>query len=331
MQTDDLVSTILLTVFLLSAVGLILVGIWIYNRGKTTRIEGRISRFVESQQEKVPYVKSDEKRPFFQSEGVNQFRGWLNVTLGGLSSQKLRLKISSAYWSITDTEFILLRILVVVLSIAIGWLMFQNILGGIFLAAIAFFIPPLMLERAISQRQQKFQKQLLDVLILIKGAVQAGYSLMQALDLASTEVESPSSEEFGRVIKEIRFGLPLEQALNNLADRMESDDLQIVITAILINAQVGGNLSTVMEAAISTIRDRMHLLGEIRSLTSYARYVGNFLTLMPFLTALAIFMINPEYFDPVKTNLFTQLAMLIALIGIILGNIVIRSMVRIRV
>jgi len=112
---------------------------------------------------------------------------------------------------------------------------------------------------------------------------------------------------------------------------MESDDLQIVITAILINAQVGGNLSTVMEAAISTIRDRMHLLGEIRSLTSYARYVGNFLTFMPFLTALAIFLINPEYFDTVKTNLFTQLAMLIALVGIILGNLVIRSMVRIRV
>jgi tight adherence protein B len=330
MLNGDSVSIVLLSVFLLCALGIILVGIWIFNRGKTTKIEGRISGFVEGSRARDGTGKS-EKQPFLQSSEVSRFREWLNSTLGGLSSEKLRIKISSAYWSITDTEFILLRILGVILGFLLGWLILRNIFAGILLAAVFFIIPPLMLDRAISLRQQKFQKQLLDVLILIKGAVQAGYSLMQALDLASTEVEAPSSEEFARVIREIRFGLPLEQALNNLADRMESDDLQIVITAIIINSQVGGNLSTVLEAAISTIRDRMHLLGEIRSLTSYARYVGNFLTLMPFITGLAIFVINPKYFDTVKTNLFTQLAMLIALIGIIIGNLVIRSMVRIRV
>ena len=112
---------------------------------------------------------------------------------------------------------------------------------------------------------------------------------------------------------------------------MESDDLQIVVTAIIINAQIGGNLSTVLESAISTIRDRMHLLGEIRSLTSYARYVGNFLTLMPFITGLAIFIFSPGYFDTVKTSIIPQIILGGALVGVVIGNIWIRRLVKIRV
>ena len=146
----------------------------------------------------------------------------------------------------------------------------------------------------------------MDVLLLITGAVQAGYSLMQALDLAVKEIPAPASEEFGRVLSEIRFGISLEGTLFNLAERMASDDMQIVVTAIIINSQVGGNLSTVLDSTISTIRDRMHLFGEIRSLTSYARYVGNFLTLMPFIMGFIIFLMAPDFFATVKTSIITQ-------------------------
>ena len=208
---------------------------------------------------------------------------------------------------------------------------FWEYTGGVFLAAIAILVPPILLEKAITKRQQKFHTQLLDVLILIKGAVQAGYSLMQALDLAVKEIPAPSSEEFGRVLREVQFGIPLEGALFNLGKRMQNDDLQIVVTAIVINSQVGGNLSTVLDATISTIRDRMHLFGEIRSLTSYSSYVGNFLTLMPFLTGFAIFMMSPGYFDTVKTSLITQIILAMALLSVILGNIWIRKLVQIKV
>ena len=87
---------------------------------------------------------------------------------------------------------------------------------------------------------------------------------------------------------------------------MASDDMQIVVTAIIINSQVGGNLSTVLESTISTIRDRMHLFGEIRSLTSYARYVGNFLSLMPFIMGFIIFLMAPDFFATAKTSIITQ-------------------------
>jgi tight adherence protein B len=129
----------------------------------------------------------------------------------------------------------------------------------------------------------------------------AGYSLAQALDMAIKEIPAPASEKFGRVLREVKFGFPMDQALMNLAARMQSDDLQIVVTAIVLNSQMGGNLSTILEATIGTIRDRIHLFSEIRSLTSYSRYVGMIISILPLLTALIVFLLNPDYFEAVKT------------------------------
>jgi tight adherence protein B len=142
---------------------------------------------------------------------------------------------------------------------------------------------------------------------------------------------APSSEEFSRVLREVRFGFPMEQALTNLAERMENDDLHIVVTAIIINAQVGGNLSTVLESTIDTIRDRMQLSSEVRSLTSYARYVGNFLSFLPFVAGIVIFLLTPDYFQSVLNSFLVQVIFAAALIGIVIGNIWIRRIATIKV
>ena len=329
-MNQDLTTVILLVVFLLCAAGVIFVGGWMYRKGPSSKRQERITNFVnptlDELQKPVPQVTS-----LLPSQQFDKFRGWINDSLHGLSSDKLKLKLSSAYWSVTDTEYILIRITVTAFVFILGWLIPGNILGGILLAAIAILVPPILLEKAIAQRQQKFHNQLLDVLLLITGAVQAGYSLMQALDLAVNEVPAPASEEFGRVLSEIRFGISLEGTLFNLAERMASDDMQIVVTAIIINSQVGGNLSTVLDSTISTIRDRMHLFGEIKSLTSYARYVGNFLTLMPFIMGFIIFLMAPDFFSSVKTSIITQALLGMALFGLIIGNIWIRKIVQIKV
>lgn len=321
---------ILFVVFLLSALGVVLIGRWVYINGPTSTKQKRISRFVAPALEDTQVIPIKDSS-LLSKQDLGKIRDRINTSLSRFSNQKLQIKLSSAYWTITDTEFILIRFFGTVFAFLLGWLIPGNVLGGIFMGALAILIPPILLDRAIAQRQKKFHTQLLDVLVLIKGAVQAGYGLMQALDLAVNEVPAPASEEFGRVLHETRLGIPLEGALNNLVERMESDDLQIVTTAIIINAQVGGNLSTVLEATISTIRDRIHLLGEIRSLTSYSRYVGNFLSLLPFLAGLAIFIMNPGYFETVKTSLITQVIFLIALFGVIIGNIVIKQIVKIKV
>ncbi len=316
---------------LLSFVGFIVAAIFLIRIRTSSAIRGRISDYVQGNISLEEGSSATGSRVVVSKEDLGKFRGWINQYLGVLSSEKLQVKISSAYWEISDTEFILIRIIAVVLGFLLGWIVPGNILGGIFLGGIALLVPPILLDQSIGRRQRKFHEQLLDVLIMIKGAVQAGYSLMQALDMMVEQVNEPSASEYRRVLREVRFGIPLEQALLNLSERMENDDLQIVVTAIIINSQVGGNLSTVLEATITTIRDRLHLFGEIRSLTAYARFVGNFLSLMPFITGVAVFLINPEYFEAVKTEFITQAAFVFALIGVIIGNILIRRIVKIRV
>lgn len=329
-MNQDIITIVLLSVFLLCAIGVILIGVWFYRKGTLSTRQGRIADFVDSSITESEEASS-RNNSLVSDQNIGKFRAWVNNSLNGLSSEKLKLKLSSAYWVITDTEYLLICIAGTILAFLLGWALLGNILAGLFLAAIAILLPPILLDRSIARRQEKFHNQLLDVLILIKGAVQAGYSLMQSLDLAVKEVPAPASEEFGRVLREVKFGITLEGALFNLGKRMQSDDLQIVVTAIVINAQVGGNLSTVLDATISTIRDRMHLFGEIRSLTAYARYVGNFLTLMPFITGFAIFLMTPDYFETVRTSLITQIILVMALFGVILGNIWIRKIVQIRV
>ncbi len=327
---QDLITVILLTVFLFCTIGVILIGNWVYKNGPLSKKQERISRFVASSLDDSQVTPARGSLPPSKWD-IGKFRDWINEYLSSLSSDKLQLKLSSVYWAVTDTEFILICIVATVLSFLLGWLILGNILVGIFLAVIAIMAPRILVDRAIAQRQQKFHTELLDVLILITGAVQAGYGLMQALDLAVEEIPAPASEEFGRVIREIRLGITLEGALFNLAQRMEDDDLQIVLTAIIINSQVGGNLSTILEASISTIRDRMHLMGEIRSLTSYGRYVGYFLTFLPFIAFFLIYLMSPDYFDAVKTSSLTQIIFLIAFFSIIIGNFWIRRIVQIRV
>jgi tight adherence protein B len=331
--TQDSITLILFAVFLLSAFGLIMVGLWIYRHGPTSKQQRRVTRYVmpTSEGEAEKAAGAGRNYVILSEENIGKIRDWLNRALRGLSSEKLQIRLSSAYWKITDVEYILIRILAVGLSFFLGWLILGNVLAGIFLVAIAFLIPNILLDRAIARRQKLFHQQLLDMLTLIKGSVQAGYGLMQALDLAVREVPPPASEEFGRVLYEVRLGLSLEDALFNLAERMENDDLQIVVTAIIINDQVGGNLTTVLESTVNTIRDRQQLQGEIRSLTSYAKYVGNFLSLLPFITGIGIFFMSPGYFDTLATSLFTQVLFLMALLGIILGNVWIRQIVKIKV
>jgi tight adherence protein B len=129
----------------------------------------------------------------------------------------------------------------------------------------------------------------------------------------------------------VGLGLPLSQALSNLSERMQNDDLDLVVTAININAQVGGNLTTMLAAVTETIRDRVRLLSEIRVITAQQRYTGFVLTLLPVIVGGVLFVLNPTY----MSGLFEPGAFLCipigAIIGILLGNIVIRRMTKIDV
>lgn len=186
------------------------------------------------------------------------------------------------------------------LSIAVGgvltWLIGNRhpvsfVLGMIFgLIAPSFYV-----RRQQRQRLAKFNDQLSDMLNLMVNGLRAGYSTMQAMEAVSKELPSPISDEFRRVVQEMQIGIPLETAMDNLLRRIPSADLDFVVTAINVQREVGGNLSEILDTISFTIRERVRIKGEIRSLTAQVRTSGTILSLIPFGLTLILWFLNPDY------------------------------------
>jgi tight adherence protein B len=218
-----------------------------------------------------------------------------------------------------------------VLGLALGWLIFGSPLSGVALAIVANLVPGILLKRAVSRRQVRFENQLVDVLVLIQGAVRAGFSLLQAIEVVEREMTPPASEEFHRVHLEISLGLTLGQALTNLGNRMQNADLNLIVTAVNIHNQVGGNLSVMLNAVTNTVRDRDRLFREARVLTTQQRYTSYMISLLPIVIAALIYMINPEFLTQLFQPNIYILIPIFAIVGVILGHIVLQRITKIEV
>lgn len=250
--------------------------------------------------------------------------------LGGVATRskrgsRLAAQLERANLSVTVGEFLLFRLGLMAAALAVGWLTSGSLLVGLLVALVAGFLPGWYLNHLHKKRQQLFQSQLPDVLTLIVSSLQAGHGLVQAIKLVTEEMPPPSSEEFERVIKEITLGIPVQEALQHLVERIESDDLDLVVTAINIQHEVGGNLAAILTAITDTIRDRVRVQGEIRVMTTTPRATGFILSGMPFVLGLLLMMINPEYMMGLFNRQFICLPVA-AVVMIVLGQIVMRKM-----
>ena len=169
-------------------------------------------------------------------------------------------------------------------------------------ALIGFLLPRFWLNRRKNGRLNAFNKQLPDTITLIANALRAGSSFLQAIELVVRESRPPISTEFARVIREVNLGLPFEQALENMVRRVRSDDLELMATAISIQHQVGGNLAEILDSIAYTIRERVRIKGEIRTLTAQQRLSGYVVGFLPIALAAFLFVAAPGFMDPMFAN-----------------------------
>jgi len=182
-----------------------------------------------------------------------------------------------------------------------------------------------------AKRRKAFNSQLGDALILIANSLRTGYSFMQASDMVAQEMRPPISSEFARAVKEMNLGVTIEEALANLGKRINSEDLDLVLTAVLIQRQVGGNLSEVLDNIARTIRERVRIRGEIRTLTAQGRISGVIVSLLPIVLGLIIYLLNPEYVKLLFVHPFGKILLGVAGLGQVIGILVIRRIVDIEV
>jgi len=198
-------------------------------------------------------------------------------------------------------------------------------------AVLGLLLPGLYVRFRIQRRLRHLNGQLSDVLTLMANALKAGHALPQALEVIANESRPPIADEFARCVRELKVGASVENALNNLARRTGSEDLELVVTAVLVQVTVGGNLAGTLERIAHTIRERVRIKGEIATATAQGRMSGWIVTLMPVAVALLLFVISPTYFRPMTQSLLGWIMLGGAALLILTGNFIIRRIVRIDV
>ena len=205
--------------------------------------------------------------------------------------------LARADLKITVGEFMVITVVLASLGLLLGIAL--PVGGRVILAAVLCaaggFGPRWWVIRLKQKRQTLFNQQLADVVTLMSGSLKSGYSLLQAMELVAREAPQPVSAEFDRVVREVGLGLSPEEALANLVERMQSEDLELLVTAINVQREVGGNLVEVLDTISNTIRDRVKLIGEVKVLTAQQQYSGYIIALLPVALALMLGVINPNY------------------------------------
>jgi tight adherence protein B len=300
------------------------VGSYILYQGNRD-VNDRINQFIGTSSASIPLIEDANDTP------LSRFRRQFNKLFAVLNSEEMQRKLVAGNWPVTVSEYIFLRVGATILAFLLGLLVFGNVFPGIGLAILAYATPGYLLFRNIQTRQKLFQNQLIDSLTLIRGAVEAGLSFEQSLNVVIQEMGAPTSEEFRQVRREINLGLPLNRAFSNMASRMESDDFYLVVTVVNINMQVGGSLSTILNVVIETIRQRMYFLSEVRSLTAYANFASYLLSLLPVITIAALSILSPMYWEQLLEPGITRYILIYAACSIIAGNIVLRRIAKVKV
>jgi tight adherence protein B len=243
--------------------------------------------------------------------------------------------LARADLKITVGEFMVITVVLASVGALLGFAMpiGGHILLGVILLAAGIYAPRFYVTRRKRKRQALFNQQLADVITLMSGSLKSGYALLQAMELVAREAPQPIAGEFDRVVREVGLGLSPEEALANLVERMQSEDLELLVTAINVQREVGGNLVEVLDTISGTIRDRVKLLGEVRVLTAQQQYSGYIIALLPVALALLLAVINPSYMLGVFTETtwcgWTMLGC--SSVMILTGFILIRQIVAIRV
>jgi tight adherence protein B len=253
-------------------------------------------------------------------------REWAAKTALSLDQADLRLRVG---------EFVALRIGMALLLFALMFVLVPSrpaaVVIGLALGFVGFQVPAVLVRRRKRNRLNKLERQLEEALTMTANSLKAGFGLLQSLELAAQQLEHPISTELQRTLHDINIGSSTEDALLAFSERASSYDLDIVITAILIQRSVGGNLAEILDTVAHTMRERARIRGHIKAVTSQQRLTGYILGIMPVAVMGLLFLVASEYMTPLFTTLAGQVLLVGAGIMEFIGILLIRRILAIEV
>lgn len=247
---------------------------------------------------------------------------------------KLALKISAAGMKWRASEFLTMMLgiggFMFLTGMAIGQLVWHNaLIVGVPLGVFGYMLPGFVLGFKKSSRQAAFQGQLVDTLGLISNSLKAGYSFLQAVEMTAREAPMPTREEFQRLVRENALGMPIDEALEAMGKRLESNDFDLTVTVVLIQRQIGGNLAEILDSIAATIRERIKLIGTISALTAQGKMGGMVITALPTGLFGIMYFMNPDVMGMLFKSTLGWILIGIGFFMQFLGGMVIKGMLNV--
>jgi tight adherence protein B len=302
--------------------------------GGTESVEARMARYAgpgsgqiaadaAEKTKKKAKRKRDRKEvdPFATLSADVEDKRFLTKVQRDLARANLKLRVAEYYYIRIGAS----------LALGVILFVFRDPLSGIVGFLVGYMLPRFWVGRRISGRLNAFNKQLPDTITLLSNSLRAGSSFLQSIELVSREGGPPMSEEMGRVVREVNLGLGMEEALHNLVRRIKSDDLDLMVTAIGIQQQVGGNLAEILDTIAFTIRERVRIKGDINTLTAQGRVSGYLVAFLPIGLGVALNAINPAFMAPLFTETIGRILIGVGAVMMTIGFLAIRKITDIKV
>ncbi len=241
------------------------------------------------------------------------------------------LTLIRADWNMRAAEFLATCVLGAVVGFFLGAVVFKITLVGIGLAGLGAYVPLFILRRAAKKRIAKIEKQLVEMLVMLSNGLKAGFGLMQAIDQAARQLDAPIADELKKLRRDTQIGSSIEEAVTDFGRRVGSYDLEIVVTAILVQRNVGGNLSEILDNVAHTIRERDRIKGEIQTLVAEQKMSGIVIAMVPPIVAVLFYLLNRNYMQTLFTEQAGRIALGIAVTMECIGAYMIKRIIDIDV
>ena len=299
--------------------------------GNKDAITRKVRRYAGKLDQTIYENRQQKKQIRYAEEGLRLLR-YLGSRLRGLPQSKgLEIKMQQAGWPLLGSEFLALLGLAGAAGGIFIMMLLLDLRYALLTAAGASGLLFVYLNFTIRRRQVLFSSQLGDALAMMANALRSGFSFVQGIKLVAKELPSPISLEFSKTFAEVQLGASIETALLNMGRRVQSPDLNLVITAVLIQKQVGGNLAQIFDTIEATIGERTKMKGEIRTLTAQGRLSAWVMAALPFGVAGLLSIASPGYLQPLFTEPIGQVLIGGALLSQCIGFLIIRRIVGIDV
>lgn len=302
---------------------LLLVGLYLLFFGKSAQIQHRMEK-----------IRTSDAENYAEERGENQQLPRNELFLSKLSRigfigkiyDKNKDTLTKAHLPLKPEELFGISVL---LSGAVGILLYLfevRVVIMIIVMLILYMIPGFYVRKAKVSRGKKLNNQLPEALSILSNGLRAGLSFTQSILVAGKEMEDPIAYEFNKIVRDNSLGKPIDEALSDFSKRTEDEDIDIFVTAILIQRQVGGNLSEILDVLANTIRDRIKLRGDIKTITAQSKMSAVVVGMIPLVLVILLNLINPGFISPLFNTLLGNI-----LVGIVLTMQTIGVLILVRI